>query len=147
MVAGHNRLTMTLVEAAVRPSGMAPWVMAGAGAAAVAYVGLADPVRGNGAFVPCPFHAVTGLWCPGCGLTRAVHHLARLDVPAALSSNLLVPLVLVLVGWLWLAWVWPRVPAITRVVPSWAWPALAGLAVAFAVLRNLPVDALRTLAP
>jgi len=24
---------------------------------------------------PCPFHYITGLYCPGCGSLRAVHHL------------------------------------------------------------------------
>ncbi len=120
--------------------------MAGVAAAGAAYVGLADPSRG-GAFVACPFHAVTGLWCPGCGMTRAVHHLLHLDVPAALSSNLLLPVVLVVLGWVWLAWASPRVPSITRVVPPRAWTALVAVALVFAVLRNLPVAALQTLAP
>jgi hypothetical protein len=40
------------------------------------------------AFVPpCPFHALTGLPCAGCGTTRAVVALARGDVPAALALN------------------------------------------------------------
>jgi len=35
----------------------------------------------------CPFRAVTGLPCPTCGLTRAVHWLMRGDVGRALAIN------------------------------------------------------------
>lgn len=33
-----------------------------------------------GWFSPCPIHAVTGLYCPGCGATRSVLELARLHI-------------------------------------------------------------------
>ena len=114
--------------------------------AGCAYVGLNDPSDG-GAFIPCPFHAATGLWCPGCGMTRAVHHLVTGDVTSALSSNVLLPVVLLVAVWGWLAWVRPSFPRIGTALPTWVWPALAAVAVAFGVLRNLPVDALQTLAP
>ena len=37
----------------------------------------------------CPWHALTGLYCPGCGGLRAVNDLGNGDVLGALSSNLL----------------------------------------------------------
>lgn len=42
--------------------------------------------------IPCLFYQVTGLQCPGCGNSRAVMALLRLDLAAALSYNLLCPL-------------------------------------------------------
>lgn len=42
--------------------------------------------------VPCLFHRLTGLQCPGCGSTRAVLALLRLDISAAVSYNLMFPL-------------------------------------------------------
>ena len=122
-----------------------PLAVAGLAVAGLAYVGLRNPASGG--FLPCPFHAAMGLWCPGCGMTRALHGLLRGDVAGALSSNLFLPVVIVVVGWAWLAWVVPSLPPITRLVPSWVWTALIGLAVVYAVLRNLPVPALQTLAP
>ena len=38
-------------------------------------------------YPPCVFHAVTGLQCPGCGTTRALHHLLHGDVAGAFRLN------------------------------------------------------------
>jgi hypothetical protein len=43
---------------------------------------------------PCSFHALTGFYCPGCGAARALHHLLRGELSAALRCNL--PFVLLL---------------------------------------------------
>ena len=44
-------------------------------------------------FVLCPFRAVTGLPCPGCGMTRAFCSIGHGDIAAAFSYNALGPLV------------------------------------------------------
>src|SRR5260370_29918651 len=38
-------------------------------------------------FPRCVFHALTGLQCPGCGTTRALHHLLHGDVAGAFRLN------------------------------------------------------------
>lgn len=40
---------------------------------------------------PCPFHAVTGLSCPGCGLSRAVHCLFEGEWAAAMEWHPFAP--------------------------------------------------------
>lgn len=52
-------------------------------------IGLAYAVfvRLSGLSIPCPFHAVTGLLCPGCGVTRMCLALLRLDFAAAWEAN------------------------------------------------------------
>jgi hypothetical protein len=122
-----------------------PLAVGGLLVAGAAYVGVVTP--GEGRTIPCPFHAATGLWCPGCGMTRAAHRLLRADLLGALSFNVFVPLVVfgAAIGWWsWFAarsWGRPvRWPA--RVAPAW-WFALGGAFVAYAVLRNIPAfDAL-----
>ena len=45
-----------------------------------------DPATAH--FYPrCVFHALTGLQCPGCGTTRALHHLLHGDVAGAFHLN------------------------------------------------------------
>ena len=56
-------------------------ILAGAGAA---YVGLIA-VLGRGLY--CPFWRLTGLLCPGCGVTRMCLALLRLDFSGAWQAN------------------------------------------------------------
>ncbi|HVF42774.1 MAG TPA: DUF2752 domain-containing protein [Pyrinomonadaceae bacterium] len=44
-------------------------------------------------FVLCPFRALTGLPCPGCGMTRAFCALGHGDLSAAFGYNPLAPFV------------------------------------------------------
>src|SRR5258705_10038442 len=59
-----------------------------AAAATVAIVVLYrfDPARVH-VYPQCVFHALTGLQCPGCGTTRALHHLLHGDVAGAFRLN------------------------------------------------------------
>lgn len=41
----------------------------------------------TGLGIPCLFHLVTGLKCPGCGVTRMLMSILRLDLSAAFSYN------------------------------------------------------------
>ena len=112
-------------------------------------VAAVDPAAPGGPFLPCPLHALTGWWCPGCGLTRGVHALLHGDVPAMLGFNVLTPFVVLAVaaawwGWLRAAWGRPLRPVPAR-MPTWFGAASLVAVVAFGVLRNVP--ALRVLAP
>ena len=115
------------------------------GTAALALVATAalharDP-HVDGAWGFCPV-ALVGLACPLCGGLRAVNDLTHLDVGAAASSNLLVLLALPVVVVLWgrrVAACWRGGAAMAPVAPPvWAWWALAGMAGAFTLARNLP---------
>jgi hypothetical protein len=69
--------------------GWRSWAIASAAPAAAAGLVLLyrfDPAQVH-FFPPCVFHALTGLQCPGCGTTRALHHLLHGDVGGALRLN------------------------------------------------------------
>lgn len=91
----------------------------------------------------CFFHELTGLHCPGCGGTRALHQLLHGHVATALHSNALLVISLPLFAWLGVRFAVGKVrpPLAARSVsPKWLWLFLA-LAIVFAVLRNLPAFA------
>ncbi len=49
--------------------------------------------------IPCLFHRLTGLSCPGCGNSRAALALMQLDLAGALGHNLLFPVEFFYIGW------------------------------------------------
>jgi len=69
-------------------------ILSGAGILAIGagafVIGYFNPTTA-GFFPVCPLHAMTGLNCPGCGLTRGFHALLNGDVLTALRFNALLP--------------------------------------------------------
>nr|WP_274387804.1 DUF2752 domain-containing protein [Salsipaludibacter albus] len=92
----------------------------------------------------CPFHAVTGLWCPGCGGLRAIGDLTHGDVGAAVSSNVLAVVLVAVLAVAFAAWVgrrWRGVEDRMIVLSNrWSIGAIVLLAL-FTVVRNLPAGA------
>lgn len=37
--------------------------------------------------IPCPFHLITGFYCPGCGVTRMIFSILKLDFYQAFRYN------------------------------------------------------------
>ena len=52
---------------------------------ALSYLGLSSIGLG----IACPIHAATGIYCPGCGGTRAVKAVLTGDLPLAFHDNAL----------------------------------------------------------
>lgn len=121
-------------RAVLLPLGVAAAALAGAG-----YVASVDPnVAGH--YPTCPFLAITGWYCPGCGGLRAAHALAEGDLVTALARN---PLAVVVLGYLVVTWVvWLRRTLTGRparwLAPPWVLYGVLGAILAFWVLRNLP---------
>ena len=116
-----------------------PVLVAMSAVAALAFLGSVDPNE-PGHYPTCPFLAVTGWFCPGCGSLRALHALAHGDLRAALARNpLMVLTVPVLLGW-WVAWLVRSVRGRSRrwVAPAWTILAFLAVVLVFGVARNLP---------
>lgn len=118
----------------------APAITIGALGAATLALHIRDPHE-SGSWGYCP-SAALGFWCPGCGGLRAVNDLTHGDVGAAASSNLLfiaiLPLLVFLLGrWVVDRWLGREREPDGRLVTVGT-VTLCVVAVAFAVLRNLP---------
>jgi hypothetical protein len=86
---------------------------------------------------PCPYLTLTGLACPGCGLTRATHFLLHGDVALAFAYN---PWAFVTAPALVLFAVLPSITDATRTLrirTALAW-AMLFVTVAFWIWRNTP---------
>jgi len=125
----------------------APAAVGGAVLAGVGVLSVLDVSQAS-ILPPCPFLAVTGLWCPFCGGTRATEALVAGDVTAALGLNLLVVVMVPLVVAEWLRWTAGRARGRQTSFMNVSTRVLAvatTIAVVYAVLRNLP--GLEMLAP
>ena len=108
-----------------------------------------DP-HGSGSWGLCPFNALTGLYCPGCGGLRAVNDLTNGDLLGAASSNLVFVALLPLIVFAWIRWTgraWTGAPASEPAVARErvrgagrrVGHRLRGGADGLRVLRNLPM--------
>lgn len=88
----------------------------------------------------CLFHQVTGLNCPGCGMTRAMYALLHGDFLTALRDNafLLLVLAAAILRGLWFGLNhWRGRPTGAWLPVTFIWPVLF-IALIFTILRNLP---------
>ncbi|MGH8926067.1 MAG: DUF2752 domain-containing protein [Acidimicrobiia bacterium] len=56
----------------------------------------------------CPFALITGMACPGCGMTRAITHLCRAEWSAAWALHPLAPFLVLAVGGALMWWLAAR---------------------------------------
>ena len=122
--------------------------MLAAGLAGAALLWHADPNAPGSLLPPCPFSTLTGLYCPGCGATRALHALLHLDLAGAFAMNPLLVLclpLLALFGLRFAGWL-PEtaVPLLRRLSDARPW---AVVIIAYAIARNLPWEPFAWLAP
>jgi len=73
------------------------WVAVAVGAAALLFLGWQNPAELPW-FPKCPFFALTGYKCPGCGTLRAIHFLLHLNFAEAWRMNPLAVATIPLVG-------------------------------------------------
>jgi hypothetical protein len=119
------------------------WLLAGliaAAAAGAALLYLFDPVR-NAIYPVCPWHALFGWSCPGCGTLRALHQLTHGNFAAAWRLNPLAVALLPAAFWLGLrefAWQAGGKKWAGLVTRPWIGWTLAVIVILFGIVRNLP---------
>ena len=132
-ILADNRRSVT--ERLLAASGVATII---GGSSIVAYF---DPSASH--FFPvCPLYALTGIACPGCGLTRGYHALFHGDVLTALHFNALIPIYSLVFAYFFISLVLLTVRgtglSFAVFQKPWVLWSVLMVALVFAVLRNLP---------
>lgn len=134
------------MEVAARVRVLAPALVVGGFAAGLVVLNRVDPNE-PGNYPLCPFLALTGWYCPGCGTLRMLHHISDGDVAAGFWMNPLgFGMLLVLTAY-WGQWTYRVATGSARGAPlnsAVVWGFLV-VVVAYTVLRN--VAGLEWLAP
>jgi hypothetical protein len=107
-----------------------------------------DPNVAANPYLGCVFLKLTGLYCPGCGTTRALHALVHFDLPRALDMNALL-VIGAPIGLLLALRALEKLPAwserwLRPISSPWLW---AVLVLGFGVVRNLAWPPFAWLAP
>jgi hypothetical protein len=91
--------------------------------------------------IPCVFHEITGLYCPGCGATRMADSLIHLDLHGAFGYNQLLflslPLIVYLLTCAYLQYAGLKVNDNLKKTNEYITWGLVAVFVIFGILRNL----------
>ncbi|WP_338543751.1 DUF2752 domain-containing protein [Paenibacillus tundrae] len=123
------RMRLITTNSSVRKKVLGTILIGGAG---YLYLKVWLPLTGIG--IPCVFHEVTGLYCPGCGITRSLGAILRLDIHEAFRYNMLIfilaPLYLLYMLAVKKDWV---------NLKNGLLYSMLGLTISFGILRNIPI--------
>lgn len=121
----------------------------GFGLAGAFYVRYFNPTT-QGIFPRCPFNLVTGLYCPGCGLTRAFHQLLHGNIIGAIDYNIMILFWAPFLTYLGISllFIGIRGKGLPHFIPpNWLVMSFVVVMMCFWVLRNIPVYPFNVLAP
>ena len=105
---------------------------------------------GSIVFPPCPFHALTGLYCPGCGSLRAVHQLFHGNLGSAFGLNPLMIIVLPFMGYSFVSYgmiTFGKQSLTIMPAPAYLGWLMLIVIVLYGILRNIPYYPFYLLAP
>ena len=91
--------------------------------------------------IPCFFHKITGLYCPGCGLTRCLSSIISLNFYQAFRYNplmfIFLPILIPYLLYLYINFIFDLEDKITKKIPNYIWNIIFVIVVLFGILRNL----------
>jgi len=97
----------------------------------------------TGRGIECPFHQATGLYCPGCGITRLIFALMVLDFKGAFGYNqflfILLPFLLFYFFYQVYLYIVNKKDKIFSKIPNYVYVILLIITIGWGVVRNLPM--------
>lgn len=89
-------------------------------------------------YIDCPIKKLTGLYCPGCGITRMFFSILQLDFYQAFRYNPLVFISLPFFIFFYLQSLFTKKEPLYNKVPTKVWIALIIIFIIYGILRNVP---------
>ena len=90
--------------------------------------------------IPCLFYEITGYYCPGCGFTRVLFFLLKLDFYQAFRYNPLIFILIIITGIYWLVkFILKKFMNISIEIPNYVYYILLIIVIIFGILRNIPM--------
>lgn len=90
--------------------------------------------------IPCLFYEITGYYCPGCGITRLLFSLLKLDFYQAFRYNPLIFILIIITGIYWLVkFILKKFMNISIEIPNYVYYILLIIVIIFGILRNIPM--------
>lgn len=93
--------------------------------------------------IPCLFHKITNLYCPGCGITRCLVSFFHLNFYQSFRYNpllfIFIPFLLFYVIYRYIIFCFDLEDKITVKIPNSFWYILLIITLIFGVLRNIPI--------
>lgn len=118
------------------------YVAAAALIASAALLYLYFTEEGSGAGIPCPIYSFTGLYCPGCGISRALRSILHLDFYRALRYNaaftISFPFIFAYISALILSYIANGEDKVSNKIPVVIPYVAAGIFILFGIMRNIP---------
>ena len=95
----------------------------------------------TGFYIPCIFHEITGLDCPGCGITRCLFHLINLRIADAFKANPLVfiylPFIVAYFIYQSYLYVYQKKDKILVKIPNYVMYILLVITIIYGIVRNI----------
>ena len=95
----------------------------------------------TGFYIPCFFHEITGLDCPGCGITRCLFYLVNLNIKDAFLVNPLIFLYLPFIVAYYLyysyLYIYNKKDKILIKIPHFIIYIVLGITILYGILRNI----------
>lgn len=104
----------------------------------IVLVKVYDPEK-ESFFIPCMLYKLTGIKCPGCGMTRSIHYLVNGNIKQAIWYNLLlIPIIILVIYSLYryIRYLVKNEEIINKVLENWLKVFLVIILI-FGVTRNL----------
>ncbi len=90
--------------------------------------------------IPCLFYEITGYYCPGCGITRLLFSLLKLDFYQAFRYNPLIFILIIITGiYLLVKFILKKFMNISIEIPNYVYYILLIILIIFGILRNIPM--------